>query len=202
MCLGSVIETLNSLAESRVYNYILISLIPTFAYIVKTLPFYFYNPRAFFGFNKKCVLWLVGLLTVFTACNAILLYMYWAYDDCMAIADQVQARETSLGWQRYIPVVILLWGYAGCYFSMSESFRTDITVEKRIILSCICLFPVLCAIFFLNEATRIDVSLVIKFCLKASIPYWVLSSKTIFTGQTLIKYPFTLIEEMLLKLAT
>ena len=60
MCLGSVIETLNSLAELRLYNYLLLSLILTLVYIVKTLPFYFYNPRAFFGFNKKCVLWLVG----------------------------------------------------------------------------------------------------------------------------------------------
>ena len=120
----------------------------------------------------------------------------------MAIAYQVQARETSLGWQRYLPVVILLWGYAGCYFNISKSFRADITAEKRIVLSCICLFPVLCTILFLKEATRIDVFLIIKFCLIVSIPYWILSSKTIFIGRPLIKYPFTLVEEKLVKLAT
>lgn len=178
---------ISSLSQSWLYNFSLMSCIPVVAYVGVIYCLYSGNLRNLFRINKTNLLWFLGLFLVWGLFFGILLFLNSIITDCMAIADQIQARKYNMNWNRYLPVAIMFLGFGGYFISLSKTFRIKRTITKKVLLFAVCLLPVVCAIYFLQKQPKIDAWPIIRLCVKSSLPFWVLSGMVIMKKRDLLK---------------
>jgi len=173
------------LSESRIYNYSLISLIPVLFYVAWLYSVYSGNLKQLFRINKTNLLWLSGLFLVWALFLGFVLLLGSIFDDLGLVADRIKVRSRNMNWNRYLPLAITLLGLLGLFVSSSNTFSVNITITKKITLFVFCLLPVVCTIYFLQQQPLIDNGLIIKLCIKSSLPLWILSSIVILKRKSL-----------------